>query len=136
MTLRFSTPKKTKSHPITFETESELNELISHIMTDINEAASKIPAIQPYLDSVQECYDMFRDVYRKNVHLLETVSSFNTTIVMNATKVQIISRTIAQEATSLSKLKSDYDDASRLVTLAHDSEVRQKRSWQHYIQNF
>lgn len=112
--------------PITFESESQVSEEIQCIINQLNEDAQGDQLIEQYLFGLNQMYTFFQDSYKRNVHLLEIVQEMNALIVTNASKIQLIAKTTSTDQNSLSKLKSEFEEASRMVMFAHKSELKSK----------
>ncbi|OHS95380.1 hypothetical protein TRFO_10511 [Tritrichomonas foetus] len=115
-----------EKHKITFETESDLNDSITQVVADLNEICSKDDHLEQYVYGINQMFDMFSDIYRRNVRLLEKVQDLNTQIVVNASKVSMISKTTDQDKDSLNQLKTEFDEAAKMVNFAHQAETKSK----------
>lgn len=119
--------KKDSKPQITFETESELHDAMEVVIKNINEDTAPDAPYKPYVIGLNQMFHFFEDLYNKNVSLLETVQEMNAVIVMNATKVQLIHQTTDLDVDNLSKLKAEYEEATRMILFAHRSEEKSKK---------
>ena len=112
--------------PITFESESELNETINQLVHDLNESSKNDPGIAKHIYDVNKMFQLFKEIYRKNLKLLATVQELNTYVVVNASKIALIKKTTDSEKGSLSKLKDEFEEAAKMVTFSHEAENKSK----------
>lgn len=112
--------------PVTFESETELHDTIASVVYEINKAAESDQRLSPYVRSVDQMNTLFQLTHGKNVRILEILQEMNAVILMNVSKVQLIARTTDADHASLSKMKGEYEEAARMVNLAHESEQRSK----------
>ena len=116
-----------KKPPITFETEEELNDEIKIVIADLNAITSKDEKLEPLAEDIGKMYALFTDAYHKNIKLLEALQEMNTSVVYNAARIQLLTKSVNSDQTDLSKLKSKYDEAAKMVTFVHESEAKSKK---------
>lgn len=118
--------KSMKKAQITFETENDLHDEMKIIMDSLNSAIQSSPDLQPYVYKLKKMMDLYEDTYTKNVRLLENIQDMNSQILLIASKIQTIHKSTNTDKDSLKKLKDDFDEASRMVFFANQSEKKSK----------
>lgn len=130
MFVKISMKGNNKKPPITFETEEELNDEIKVVVNDLTTQAAKDPKLEPFLEDISKMYTFFSSAYHKNIRLLEALQEMNTSVVLNAARIQLLTKSVNGDHTDLSKLKSQYDEASKMVAFVHEAEAKSKKIMQ------
>lgn len=119
--------KKEEKVVISFETEGSLSEEVEAIVKDIETNSADDPKIQKYLLGFRKTYELFHEIYHKNVLLLEKTQEMNAHIITNATKIKAILDVATKDKDSLSDLKEKYEEAAKIVSSSFESEQNAKK---------
>jgi len=118
--------KSSEKVSISFETEGDLLEDIKASFSQIQELTEQYPSCKRYLAGINDMFSFFQTTYEKNVKLLEKCQELNTSIVINASKIQMIMNSTHSTADSIANLKAEYDEAAKIVQFVHTSETKSK----------
>jgi chromosome segregation ATPase len=110
--------------PITFETESEVYESTQHLIASMMRGSVDDQVAHRYLSHVYTISKLMNDLHKKNVSLLEISQHLNADVLMTAAKIDLIRRASEEDMGGLTKLKESYEEASRMVRVAHQCEVK------------
>ncbi|EAY19128.1 hypothetical protein TVAG_190220 [Trichomonas vaginalis G3] len=119
--------KKDEKFNISFETEGSLSEEVEAIVKDIESNSADDPKIAKYLFGFRKTYELFHEIYHKNVTLLEKTQEMNAHIITNATKIKAILDAATKDKDSLNDLKDKYEEATKIVSSSFESEQNAKK---------
>ena len=111
---------------ITFETESDIHDEVKSLVDKINSEFSPNDPKSAYLVNINAMFQLFEEIYAKNVKLLSVCQEMNAQVIVNASKIKAILKVTEDGKDDLRSLKSDFDEVSKMVTLAHQSENKAK----------
>lgn len=111
---------------ISFETEGDLHEEIKSLVEQINKESAPDSPESNYLIGLNSMYAQFEDSYTKNIKLLERCQDLNAQIIMNTSKIKTILDVTSKDQETMKELKSNYEEASKMVNFAHTAEQRAK----------
>jgi len=119
--------EKEEKTQISFESEGNIHEEIAQMISKVNEAMQNNNTSASYLRSMNDMFRFFDDLYKNNISLLEKCHEYSAMVVLNASKIKAILSVTNQDKDVLQKLKSEHEEATKLIQTFYNSEMKAKK---------